>query len=96
MINEVDADGSGQLDFQEFLSMMTSKMKDTDVEEEMVHAFDVFAQGGKSIDLAVLGEAMANIGEKFSSVELQEIIDEADAGGNGRVEFPEFRKVMTA
>jgi len=32
MINEVDADGNGTIDFPEFLSLMARKMKDTDTE----------------------------------------------------------------
>jgi calmodulin len=30
MINEVDADGSGAIDFPEFLTMMARKMNNTD------------------------------------------------------------------
>lgn len=41
MINEGDADGSGTIDFPEFLAMMARKMKDTDSEEEMIEAFKV-------------------------------------------------------
>ena len=29
MVNEVDADGNGTIDFPEFLTMMARKMKDT-------------------------------------------------------------------
>merc|ERR1712187_257583 len=42
MINEVDADGNGTIDFPEFLSLMARKMKDTDCEEELIEAFKVF------------------------------------------------------
>ena len=37
MINEVDADGNGTIDFPEFLTMMARKMKDTDryIKQEM-------------------------------------------------------------
>merc|ERR1711924_17234 len=35
MINEVDVDGSGTIDFPEFLNLMAKKMKDTDSEEEI-------------------------------------------------------------
>ena len=41
MINEVDADGNGTIDFPEFLTMMARKMKDTDSEEEIMEAFKV-------------------------------------------------------
>lgn len=39
MINEVDVDGNGSIDFPEFLSLMARKMRDTDTEEELVDAF---------------------------------------------------------
>nr|GMD85621.1 calmodulin-7-like isoform X2 [Ipomoea batatas]GME09413.1 calmodulin-7-like isoform X2 [Ipomoea batatas] len=42
MINEVDADGNGTIDFPEFLNLMARKMKDTDSEEELKEAFRVF------------------------------------------------------
>ena len=41
MINEVDADGNGTIDFPEFLTLMARKMKDTDSEEEILEAFKV-------------------------------------------------------
>ena len=40
MINEVDADGNGTIDFPEFLSLMARKMKDTDTEEEFTSSMD--------------------------------------------------------
>uniref|UniRef100_A0A5F8GXZ9 EF-hand domain-containing protein n=1 Tax=Monodelphis domestica TaxID=13616 RepID=A0A5F8GXZ9_MONDO len=46
MINEVDADGNGTIDFPEFLTMMARKMKDTDSEEEIREAFRVFDKVG--------------------------------------------------
>jgi len=46
MINEVDADGNGTIDFPEFLTMMARKMKDTDSEEEIKEAFKVFDKDG--------------------------------------------------
>ncbi|KAF6149417.1 hypothetical protein GIB67_016955 [Kingdonia uniflora] len=39
MINEVDADGNGTIDFPEFLNLMARKMRDTDSEEELKEAF---------------------------------------------------------
>ena len=42
MINEVDPDGNGTIDFPEFLTMMARKMRDTDAEEELEEAFRIF------------------------------------------------------
>uniref|UniRef100_A0A8B9SAN5 EF-hand domain-containing protein n=1 Tax=Apteryx owenii TaxID=8824 RepID=A0A8B9SAN5_APTOW len=49
MINEVDADGNGTIDFPEFLTMMARKMKDTDSEEEIREAFRVFDKGDREM-----------------------------------------------
>jgi calmodulin len=46
MINEVDADGNGTIDFPEFLTMMARKLKDTESEEEIKEAFKVFDRDG--------------------------------------------------
>ena len=48
MINEVDADGNGTIDFPEFLTMMARKMRDTDSEEEIKEAFKVFDKAEKT------------------------------------------------
>ncbi|XP_071786092.1 uncharacterized protein [Asterias amurensis] len=46
MINEVDADGNGTLDFPEFLTMMARKMRDTDNEADIVETFKMFDKDG--------------------------------------------------
>ena len=46
MIQEIDADGSGTIDFPEFLTMMARKMKDTDSEEEILDADAVVVSAG--------------------------------------------------
>lgn len=49
MINEVDVDGDGTINFDEFLSMMKKKFKDTDNEEEIRQAFQVFDKDGNGM-----------------------------------------------
>lgn len=49
MVNEIDEDGSGTIEFPEFLKLMAKKMKDTDAEEELVEAFKVFDKEGKGL-----------------------------------------------
>lgn len=39
MVNEVDQDGNGTIEFNEFLQMMSKKMKDSDGEDELREAF---------------------------------------------------------
>lgn len=69
MINEVDADGNGTIDFPEFLSMMARKMRDTDSEEEIKEAFKVFDKDGNGfISAAELRHVMTNLGGCFLRV----------------------------
>lgn len=42
MINEVDGNGSGLIEFPEFLSLMARKMSDLDAEDEIREAFRFF------------------------------------------------------
>ena len=69
MINEVDADGNGTIDFPEFLTMMARKMRDTDSEEEIKEAFKVFDKDGNGfISAAELRHVMTNLGEDASEL----------------------------
>ena len=112
MINEVDADGNGTIDFPEFLTMMARKMKDTDSEEEIREAFRYFLvlfykiwmqifsvfdkDGNGYISSAELRHVMTNLGEKLTDEEVDEMIREADIDGDGQVNYEEFVAMMTS
>lgn len=44
MIADVDKDGSGAIDFDEFAHMMTAKIGERDTKEELMKAFHVLDQ----------------------------------------------------
>lgn len=95
MINEVDVDGNGTIDFPEFLSLMARKMKETDTEEELMEAFRVFDRDGNGfISAAELRHVMTNLGEKLTNEEVDEMIREADLDGDGAINYEEFVRMM--
>ena len=95
MINEVDVDGNGTIDFPEFLSLMARKMKETDTEEELMEAFRVFDRDGNGfISAAELRHVMTNLGEKLTNEEVDEMIKEADLDGDGAINYEEFVRMM--
>ncbi len=47
MIADIDKDGSGTIDFEEFLQMMTAKMGERDSREEIQKAFKLFDDDNK-------------------------------------------------
>ena len=95
MISEVDQDGSGTIDHEEFLGMMTVKMGERDSKEEMIKAFRLFDddETGK-ISFRNLKRVSKELGEKMADEELQEMIDEADMDGDGEVSQDEFLRIM--
>ena len=42
MISDLDADGSGQIDFNEFLDLMTARISDKDSKEDIEKVFKLF------------------------------------------------------
>ncbi|KAJ4465041.1 calmodulin-like protein [Lentinula edodes] len=95
MINEVDVDGNGTIDFKEFLSMMEKKFKDTDSEEEIRQAFQVFDKNGDgTISAKELKAVMESLGEKLSDKEVDAMIQEADQDGDGCINYQEFVNMM--
>jgi len=70
------------IDFPEFLSLMSRKMRDTDTEEELIEAFKIFDRDGNGfISAAELRHVMTNLGEKLTDEEIDEMIREADIDG---------------
>ncbi|CAG2235457.1 CALM [Mytilus edulis] len=96
MINEVDSDGSGTINFAEFTKMMGKKMENSDPVEDLREAFKIFDKNSDGkIDPNELKKVMVNIGEKLTDEEANEMIKEADVDGDGKVNYEEFVKMMT-
>lgn len=91
MVQEIDADGNGEIDFPEFLTMMLRKMNEGNPEKELMDVFTVFDQDGSgTISAEELRAAMKVIGEKLTEEEIEQAIKLADASGDGEVDYDEF------
>lgn len=88
MVNEVDQDGNGTIEFNEFLQMMSKKMKDGDSEDELREAFRVFDKNNDGlISSNELRHVMTSLGERLSEEEVDDMIKEADLDGDGQVNY---------
>ena len=91
MINEVDLDGNGTIDFKEFLGLMARKMKESDNEEEIIEAFKVFDRDGNGlISSDELLHVLNSLGDKLTIEEVDDLIKDADLDGDGYINYEEF------
>lgn len=96
MIGDVDKDGSGRIDFHEFLDIMITKMSQKDSAQELDNAFQLFdidADGQISFD--DLKKVAQELGEDMTDEELKEMIAGANKGeGDGSVSQPGFLNIL--
>merc|ERR1712192_268119 len=97
MIEEVDLNGNGTIEFSEFLTKMAGKMAFSPSEKEIYDAFRVFDKDGNGfISPAELRYVMTKMGQVITDEEVDQMIQEADLDGDGQVNYREFVKMMTA
>jgi Ca2+-binding EF-hand superfamily protein len=64
LVNEIDVNGSGTIDFYEFLDMMAERMRGPDAEQEMREVFKMLDKERNGyIGAAELGHIVRNLGE---------------------------------
>ena len=95
MINEVDIDGNGTIDFKEFLGIMVRKMRDSDSEEELIEAFKIFDKDGNGlISQDELLNVMLTLGENTNKEEIEDLMKEVDLDGDGCINYEEFVRLI--
>ena len=98
MIHEIDVDGDGEIQFEEFLLLFSRHKKNQLPEdEELRQAFKVFdADGNGTISKVELKRVMDMLGEKLNDAQIDEMMKEADINGDGEIDFGEFKKMMAS
>lgn len=95
LMREYDKQNTGQIDYSDFLEIMTQKILERDPAEEMAKAFKLFDDDdtGK-ISLKNLRRVARELGENLSDDELQAMIDEFDRDCDGEISQEEFFAIM--
>ncbi|KAI0209245.1 Calmodulin [Lamellibrachia satsuma] len=95
MVNEVDENDSGAVDFPEFLKMMARMVTNTDTEVETREAFRCFdVDNNGYIKVDEMRYVMRNLGVDMSEREINELIAEADTNKDGRITYESFAVLM--
>ena len=83
------------LSFEEYMDVMIDKDENKDPKTEMKKAFKVLCEeGSDKITLKSLSKICADLGEKISDEELQEMINEANKEQEDEVSEEDFIKIM--
>jgi len=93
MIDKFDLKRSGEIDFDEFVEMMASTTRGSQLseEEEIRMIFKVFDRNKTGfIDVDELRSVMKDLGESISEDDLDAMMKEADVAGNGVISYEEF------
>uniref|UniRef100_A0AAR2L6T6 Troponin C, slow skeletal and cardiac muscles n=1 Tax=Pygocentrus nattereri TaxID=42514 RepID=A0AAR2L6T6_PYGNA len=91
MVDEVDEDGSGTVDFDEFLVMMVRCMKEESKgksEEELAEVFRMFDKNGDGyIDLDELKNMLESTGEAITEDDIEELMKDGDKNNDGKIDY---------
>merc|ERR1712194_653857 len=96
IVNEVDADGNGLIDYTEFLA--ATLQKKLYIQEELCwKAFSIFDQNGDGQITREELKQVLNSGEfegEVGAERIDNLMQEVDANGDGMIDFDEFMAMM--
>lgn len=92
---DLDENGDGIMDFDEFVIMMDRRMSINSQRNEIAETFKVFDKDkdGK-ITFDDLKKVLTELGEDVSDKDVSDMIKEADKNGDGVIDFEEFMQMM--
>jgi calmodulin len=94
LIQAVDVDGNGELDFNEFVFACCGDHSQT-TRMKLNGFFDMFdVDGNGSLDRDELMKVGGSLGEVFTDEDLDGIINSADTDGDGKVDKQEFCNLL--
>lgn len=94
MFAAVDIDGSGFIDYSEFV-VATMNEKNLFSEKKLKAAFKMFDKDDSGyISKDEVKESLLKV-QKFSEEEINEIVSQVDENGDGEISFEEFKIIMT-
>merc|ERR1711937_401804 len=96
MVSDLDADGSGEIEFGEFLDVMTAKLSDRNTREEIDRVFNLFDKDRNgTFEGDELSKVCKELGEDMPEEDVREVIGRMDVDGDGAVGLDDFYAVIT-
>jgi len=99
LIDDIDEDGSGELEFEEFAALASRFVSEEDqeaIQQELREAFRLYDKEGNGyINVSDLRDILRALDDNLAEDEVDEMIAEIDTDGSGTVDFDEFMEMMT-
>ena len=97
MTSKADADGSGNIEFKEFVAMVAPHLKSARSPDELRACFaGIDTDGSGTVTADELLIMLWGLGQRMNETKLQDAITRADKNGDGVVDFDEFLALFTA
>ena len=93
MFNAVDLDNSGYIEYQEFVTAAINK-KEMTTNENLLAAFKMFDKDGSGLITADEIREVLGFGDTLSRKQIDRMIKQCDANGDGQIDFDEFVDMM--
>merc|ERR1739844_462009 len=90
IVDEVDEDGSGELEFEEFCILSAKFLIEEDEEslkEELKEAFRIYDKEGNGY---ITTQVLKELHSRLSEEDIIGIVEEVDEDGSGTLDFDEF------
>ena len=95
LYKEVDSNGNGFIDFDEFLNIIMTKMNDPYTHAQLVEALRIFdTDDNGTLNSHDLKSVCMKLGDRMKAADIEEIISEADRDGDGKLSIDDFASML--
>ncbi len=95
LLNQMDVNGSGEIDFDEFKATMGKSYFRRHSKQELEVAFKRYdADGNGFLTVDEFQSVMSNMGRCMSRNEVRSMIQSFDSNNDGKISFNEFTKLF--
>ena len=97
MISEIDQDGNGDIDFEEFVAVMSRKVNATYTSDQVKGAFKVFEgkNGSGYVKADALIRALCTYGiEKLTEEQATDLVNQLEVDPNGMINYALYVEMM--
>jgi len=95
MLDSIDVNHDGTIEFEEFVALMI-RHDSGNPDDGLFEVFEMFNKDGNgAVRISDLSKVMESLGVKLTEADLREIMKEAELDEDGKISFAEFKRLMT-